>query len=141
MSDVSFVRTEMLPPKDPPASEVGALGWAKTNLFSSVFNSILTVVSAIFIAYVVFGLLSWALVPSWSMTSLAECRALMADLGRSTHNGGACWGVMVVICFWLLLVMRRLFVDARADGEERQAGCLGLQIVWFVVARARGLKR
>ncbi|WP_420004009.1 amino acid ABC transporter permease [Arenibacterium sp. LLYu02] len=94
MSDVSFVRTEMLPPKDPPASEVGALGWAKANLFSGVFNSILTVVSVVFIAYVVFGLVGWALVPSWSMTSLAECRALLADLGRSTHNGGACWGVI-----------------------------------------------
>ncbi len=94
MSDVSFVRTEMLPPKDPPASEVGALGWAKANLFSGVFNSILTVVSAVFVVYVVMGLLGWALTPTWSMTSLAECRELFAEMGRGGHNGGACWGVI-----------------------------------------------
>ena len=94
MSDVSFVRTEMLPPKDPPASEVGALGWAKANLFSGVFNSILTVVSAVFVVYVVMGLLGWALTPTWSMTSLAQCRELFAEMGRGGHNGGACWGVI-----------------------------------------------
>lgn len=94
MSDVSFVRTEMLPPKDPPASEVGALGWAKANLFSGVFNSILTVVSAVFVVYVLMGLLGWALTPTWSMTSLAQCRELFAEMGRGGHNGGACWGVI-----------------------------------------------
>ena len=39
MSDISYVRTEMLGEKPPPASSVGIQGWAKENLFSSVGNN------------------------------------------------------------------------------------------------------
>ncbi len=35
MKEVSFVRKEMLPEQAPPASEVGAIGWARHNLFST----------------------------------------------------------------------------------------------------------
>ena len=40
MSDLAFVRTDMLPEQAPPASEVGVIGWMRENLFSGVFNSI-----------------------------------------------------------------------------------------------------
>ena len=43
MSDISFVRTEMLPEKAPPLGETGAIKWARDNLFSGVLNSVLTV--------------------------------------------------------------------------------------------------
>ena len=49
MSDISYVRTEMLDQKPPPSSSVGIQGWLKENLFSSVGNSILTVVSVVLI--------------------------------------------------------------------------------------------
>ncbi|MBW3245569.1 amino acid ABC transporter permease [Epibacterium sp. DP7N7-1] len=94
MSDISFVRTEMLPPKDPPASEVGVVGWARANLFSGWFNSILTVVSLYFVIKILIGLIGWAWVPTWSATSLPECRVIFEELGRSGHNAGACWGVI-----------------------------------------------
>ncbi len=59
MSDISFVRKEMLPEQTPPASEVGAIGWARHNLFSSWLNTILTVLSVAAVYYVLAGVLPW----------------------------------------------------------------------------------
>jgi len=94
MSDISFVRTEMLPPKEPPASEVGVLGWMRANLFSNWFNSVLTLVSLYFVIQILMGLITWAWVPTWSAGSLPECRVIFEELGRTGHNAGACWGVI-----------------------------------------------
>ena len=41
MSELSFVRTEMLPERAPPASAVGVIGWMRENLFSNWFNRFL----------------------------------------------------------------------------------------------------
>jgi len=49
----SFVREKMLPEKAPPGSQLGSIGWARQNLFSGWFNSILTVVSI----YVIYSVL------------------------------------------------------------------------------------
>jgi general L-amino acid transport system permease protein len=94
MSDVSFVRTEMLPQQSPPASSVGFVGWMRENLFSGVANSILTVVSGVFIIYTLWFIIGWAWSPTWNAQSLNECRAILHDLGREGHWAGACWGVI-----------------------------------------------
>lgn len=91
MSDVSFVRTEMLPEKAPPATSVGAIGWARENLFSGWFNTALTLISLAVIFYVLSHILPWVLSPTWSGTSLNECREILAG---ASHDGGACWGVI-----------------------------------------------
>jgi general L-amino acid transport system permease protein len=88
MSDVSFVRTEMLPEQEPPASSVGVVGWMRENLFSGWINSVLTVISAVFIFFLLSFLLSWAFSPTWYATSLNECREMLAG------HEGACWGVI-----------------------------------------------
>ncbi len=93
MSDVSFVRTEMLPEQAPPASEVGVLGWIKHNLFSSWLNAILTIVSLVFIYYVLSNILSWTFESVWNANSLSECREIMMATWGDTH-GHACWGVI-----------------------------------------------
>ena len=94
MSDISFVRTEMLPQKDPPASAVGVVGWMRANLFSGWFNTVLTLISLYFVIQLLMGLFHWAWVPTWSAASLPECRDIFEQLGRSGHNVGACWGVI-----------------------------------------------
>ncbi|SLN38196.1 Inner membrane amino-acid ABC transporter permease protein YhdY [Pseudoruegeria aquimaris] len=94
MSDISFVRTEMLPEQDPPASTVGLIGWLRENLFSGWFNSILSLVSIYVIYVILSGLLSWAISPTWGAHSLNECREILAGLGREGHYAGACWGVI-----------------------------------------------
>jgi len=93
MSDVSYVRTEMLPEQAAPVSEVGFVGWARQNLFSGWFNTVLTIVSAIFTVWVLYHILHWAFSSSWSATSLNECRENIAAVhGEGTH--GACWAVI-----------------------------------------------
>ncbi|SMO90581.1 amino acid ABC transporter permease [Ruegeria faecimaris] len=93
MSDVSFVRAEMLPEKAPPASEVGIVGWVKHNLFSGWFNSILTLVSLYAIYYVLSGVLPWTFQSVWNANSLTECREIMMATWGDTH-GHACWAVI-----------------------------------------------
>ena len=92
MSDISFVRTEMLAEKEPPATSVGVIGWMRENLFSGWLNSVITVISGLFVLYVVFFILGWAWSPTWNATSLGERREILAGLGHEGH--GACWGVI-----------------------------------------------
>ncbi|WP_212523655.1 amino acid ABC transporter permease [Actibacterium sp. MT2.3-13A] len=93
MADISFVRTEMLPEKTPPATSVGLIGWMRENLFSGWFNSILTVVSLGFIYYVLAGVLPWMFQSSWTANSLSQCReAISAAHGEGAS--GACWAVV-----------------------------------------------
>ncbi|TMV03279.1 amino acid ABC transporter permease [Ruegeria sediminis] len=94
MSDIGYVRTEMLPEQEPPVSEVGAIGWVRHNLFSNWFNSLLTVLSLYFIFKVLAGLVPWVISPTWDSGSLAECREILHALGREGHYAGACWGVI-----------------------------------------------
>jgi len=91
---VAYVRDEMLPQAAPPSSAVGALGWARANLFSNWFNAILTILSLFFIYEILAGILPWILSPTWVGGSLNECRGILAELGREGHFSGACWGVI-----------------------------------------------
>jgi His/Glu/Gln/Arg/opine family amino acid ABC transporter permease subunit len=94
MSDVSYVRTEMLGEKEPPVSASGPIGWIRANLFSSWLNAILTIVSVVFIAFILEKFLAWAIAPTWYAASLGECRDILHVMGRDGHNAGACWGVI-----------------------------------------------
>jgi len=53
------------PAQKPPASEVGVLGWLHTNLFSGIWNSILTIVTLIWLYYIVTGVVQWAINAYW----------------------------------------------------------------------------
>ena len=92
MKDLTFVRREMLPEKEPPVGERGAIKWVRENLFSSVLNSILTLLSLFVIWYVLRGLLPWFISPSWGQESLAACREHFEELGQTLEQ--ACWGVI-----------------------------------------------
>ena len=95
MTEVSFVRTDMLPQQSPPVTAVGVIGWMRTNLFSGVINSIMTVIVGAFVVFVLASLLPWVLSPTWNATSLSNCREIMAAAGgESGGHGGACWGVI-----------------------------------------------
>ena len=67
----------------PPAT-VGIIGWLRTNLFSSVFNSALTVLAVLLLAVTVPPLLDWAIFDAaWKAADKEDC--LKAP-------DGACWG-------------------------------------------------
>ena len=94
MTEFSFVRTEMLPEKAPPANTVGVVGWMRSNLFSNIPNSILTIVAIALILMVLNNVLPWAWSPTWNAESLSDCRGILHELGRTGHFSGACWGVI-----------------------------------------------
>ncbi|WP_424933592.1 amino acid ABC transporter permease [Amaricoccus macauensis] len=93
MQDLSYVRTEMVPEQEPPASAVGLFGWMRANLFSGPRDIILTLVSLYVIYAIGSEVLAWSLQDTWGATSLRECREIIAArLGPDAH--GACWGVI-----------------------------------------------
>jgi len=93
MSDVSYVRTEMLGEQAPPASTVGIIGWMRVNLFNGWANSALTLVSIFAIYFVLSLVLPWMFQSSWTANSLGECRdQIKAAYGDDVH--GACWAVI-----------------------------------------------
>jgi general L-amino acid transport system permease protein len=88
----SFVRTQMLDPKDPPITEKGAVKWVRENLFSGWLNSILTIVSLYVIYWVLAHILPWSLGGIWNAESLSECREIRDASGIGYDV--ACWAVI-----------------------------------------------
>ncbi|GGH40646.1 L-glutamine ABC transporter membrane protein /L-glutamate ABC transporter membrane protein /L-aspartate ABC transporter membrane protein /L-asparagine ABC transporter membrane protein [Cribrihabitans marinus] len=85
---VSFVRTEPLPQLPPPATEQGIVKWLRENLFSGWLNTLLTVLSLIFIYKLASDTLPWLLNGIWNTDSLAECREILDG------TTGACFSVL-----------------------------------------------
>ncbi|MEO1678396.1 MAG: amino acid ABC transporter permease [Pseudomonadota bacterium] len=85
---IAYVRTEQLPQLPPPESDTGPVRWLKTNLFSSIFNTILTLVAGYLLYKILAGSLPWILGGVWNASNLAECREILS--GRSA----ACWAVI-----------------------------------------------
>ncbi len=93
MSNLAYTRTEMIPEQDPPVTQVGVIRWMRENLFSSVSNSILTIVAVWFLYAVLSVILPWIFHSSWNATSLGGCRdAIHAAYGEDAS--GACWAVI-----------------------------------------------
>ncbi|WP_194295013.1 amino acid ABC transporter permease [Profundibacter amoris] len=100
-STQSYVRTEMLPEKAPPVTNVGIIGWVRQNLFATWLDAILTLM-AIYIAYSVLSfLLPWIFGGFWNANSLNECRAKIIEVYGESQNR-ACWGV-IHERFWQLM--------------------------------------
>lgn len=89
---VAFVRDTMLPEKSPPSTAAGPIKWVMENLFSSVLNTILTLLSIYFLWTVLAGVLPWVWYGSWTAGSLRECREVIAAVGL--EHGAACWSVI-----------------------------------------------
>jgi general L-amino acid transport system permease protein len=68
----------------PPITRIGFIGWLRANLFSSVFNSLLTMVTLYFLWKIVPAFVRWAFIDSSWNTTGAACRAA----------GGACWSIV-----------------------------------------------
>lgn len=87
-NSVAFVRTEPVPSAPPPITAAGPVAWIRTNLFATIPNAILTLVSAYVIYSVLAGTLPWMLNGVWNSSSLAQCREILAG------ESGACFAVL-----------------------------------------------
>jgi general L-amino acid transport system permease protein len=68
----------------PPVTSIGIIGWIRANLFSSVFNSILTIVTLFFLYKTVPPLAKWLFIDAiWNSTG-EVCRGAE----------GACWSII-----------------------------------------------
>ncbi|PYF11001.1 L-glutamine ABC transporter membrane protein /L-glutamate ABC transporter membrane protein /L-aspartate ABC transporter membrane protein /L-asparagine ABC transporter membrane protein [Rhodobacter viridis] len=95
MSDTSFVRTEMLPPKPAPVSQVGVVKWMRENLFSGPLNTALTVFGLLVTAWLVQAGAPWLIHGVWNANSLTECRTIIAERWGPEATG-ACWAIIRV---------------------------------------------
>jgi len=68
----------------PPVTSVGVIGWLRANLFNSVFNSVLTLVTLFLLGKVVPPLVQWAFFDSVWISSSQACR----------EASGACWSII-----------------------------------------------
>jgi general L-amino acid transport system permease protein len=65
----------------PPPATAGLIGWLRANLFSGVFNSILTILAAALLAVTIPPIIRWALLDAvWTAPNSRACR-----------GAGACW--------------------------------------------------
>ena len=84
----SFVRHEMLSERAPPVGERGVLKWARENLFSSVFNTIMTIVSVWVIYSIAVGVAPWFFNGVWNAQTTRECYEILDGVK------GACFAVL-----------------------------------------------
>jgi len=68
----------------PPPTQVGVLGWIRTNLFNGWFNSVLTLLTVLFLGLIVPGLVKWAFLDSVWFSPAEACR----------EAEGACWSIV-----------------------------------------------
>ena len=84
----SFVRHEMLLERAPPVGERGVLKWARENLFSSVFNTIMTIVSVWVVYSIAVGVAPWFFNGVWNAQTTRECYEILDGVN------GACFAVL-----------------------------------------------
>ena len=84
MAETTVQTTDKFKDVKPPVTNVGAIGWIKTNLFNSPINSILTLVTLFFLYQTVPPLIKWAFIDSVWLTDSQMCR----------ETSGACWSVV-----------------------------------------------
>jgi general L-amino acid transport system permease protein len=82
VTDTAFVRSELVQPMGPPPGGVGVSGWLKKNLFSSIGSSILTVLSVLFLAWLLPALFGFLFERAVWVGTPDDCRV---------ENVGACW--------------------------------------------------
>ena len=83
MTDIGFVRSDLVAAKPAPRSTTGAVAWARTNLFATPLDSILTILGLLFLFWIVPPLYNFFIghaVPPGG--TVEQCRM---------ENAGACW--------------------------------------------------
>jgi general L-amino acid transport system permease protein len=152
MSDITLgtavarVPGEASAPRTPPASQVGAVGWLRANLFSSWISTAVTLVLGYLIIRWAIGFIEWGVVNAvWSVpeNQTQACRDL--------QGVGACWAVIAekhrFMLFgtypyeehWRPALVCLLFVGLYVVSAMRRFWRWELAIVWAVVLTLIGV--
>ena len=85
---MSLVKTEKTPAREAPLSETTIIGWISKNLFSSVFNTIHTILTLYVIFITVRDVWVWGVADAvWTADNRRECFKISID--------GACWAGVI----------------------------------------------
>ena len=85
---MAIVKTEKTISRVPPISERSIVGWMRRNLFSSAFNSILTIICVYIVYITVKGLWVWGIGDAvWIAENRRQCFKVSID--------GACWAGVI----------------------------------------------
>jgi general L-amino acid transport system permease protein len=68
----------------PPVTQVGAIGWIRTNLFKGWFNTLLTIITVYILWVIIPPLIRWAFIDSLWFSTGEECKQI----------DGACWSII-----------------------------------------------
>ncbi|AKI00565.1 amine acid ABC transporter, permease protein, 3-TM region, His/Glu/Gln/Arg/opine family [Hoeflea sp. IMCC20628] len=80
---IAYVRTQESPTLAPPISTGGVVGWLRENLFATPRDTVLTIVTILFLIWLIPPIINWAFISAvWSGESREDC------IARGT---GACW--------------------------------------------------
>jgi general L-amino acid transport system permease protein len=121
LASPTYVREAPEPEEAPPILSMGALAWARANLFSSIGSSLVTIGCVALVAYLLPQLVAWATTRAvWSATDGAACRE---------HQDGACW--TFVIAKWDYLRFGSYPVGERWRVDMAEAIGAGL-IIWLL---------
>jgi general L-amino acid transport system permease protein len=83
----AFVRTVPAPDLPPPATSIGWIGWLRANLFSTPFNSALTALIVLLLAWMIPPVIRFLLIDAvWTGSDREACLASPAH-----PHAGACW--------------------------------------------------
>src|SRR5215831_4093456 len=83
----AYVREVLVEPKPAPMAMTGAIGWLRANLFASPFNTVLTILAILLVAWVVPPLLRFLVIDAtWAGVDRESC--LPSD---ARPEVGACW--------------------------------------------------
>ncbi len=91
-NNVSFVRKEIVSAMPPPVSDSGVIGWMRRNLFSSISNTILTLIGAYLLYLIIPGALSWIFFDAvWSGEGREACTTIAQGGALPDDWKAACW--------------------------------------------------
>jgi general L-amino acid transport system permease protein len=125
----------------PPVTQVGVIGWIRTNLFKGWFNSLLTIITIYFLWMIVPPLIRWAFVDSLWVSTGAECR----------QSDGACWSIIpanirfIIFGFypydqqWRPLVAMALLISLLFYSRNRDHWKKSLAYAWILGLFLMGL--
>lgn len=91
-SDLQYVRSQMVDPMPAPASQKGIASWMKENLFSSLKDTVLTIMGISLIVWFLPGLINWLFVNAvWAGTDRTFCTTTVQGGLQPDGWSGACW--------------------------------------------------
>jgi len=90
--DLSYVRTEMAVAEPAPAGVRGFGAWVRKNLFPTPFDSALTLLGLLVVAFIIPPLFNWAFISAqWTGTDRTFCSTVAQGGVQADGWSGACW--------------------------------------------------